>query len=360
MNKLPVSPEMLFRDEKLMHFNRNARKAISCSRGRWFLFALSSILLWTGIAAAQNCVTAEEMDAATRNSLITAGQQFFDWTAKGDIARMRQNAIPSLAADFGGIEGAVKESQSNFAGAQAKARPPFLLKAEGTAPIARAEFLCGVFGRTGQTANSAVFEIPNLPPGDYAIVILDVAAKTPSTLSLVLQKVGNDWKLGGFYSRPTQVSGHDGAWFRDQARAFKKKGENRNAWLYYVKAREIMAPVPFMSTMETDKLYDEMQSVQPPDTPSSEAPVEIAVAGKVYRVTSIFPVGVGDDVDLVVKYQCPSVANTAQMYQDNVAAIHALVAKYPEYRDGFTAIIARAVEPSGKDYGTMLATKDIK
>jgi hypothetical protein len=71
-------------------------------------------------------------------------------------------------------------------------------------------------------------------------------------------------------------------------------------------------------------------------------------------------VGVGDDLDLVVKYQSPSVANTAQTYQDNVAAIHALVAKYPEYRDAFTAIIARAVEPSGKDYGTMLAMKDIK
>jgi hypothetical protein len=34
--------------------------------------------------------------------------------------------------------------------------------------------------------------------------------------------------------------------------------------------------------------------------------------------------------------------------------------KYPEFRNGFTAVIARAVEPSGKDYGTMLAMKDIK
>jgi hypothetical protein len=342
-----------------MHFNGNAEPAISCSWGRWLLL-VTSIVLCAGVAGAQTCETADEMGAATRSSLIAAGQQFFDWTAKGDVASMRQNAIPSLASDFGGIEGAIKESQANFAGAQAKARSPFLLKAEGSAPIARAEFLCGVFGRTGQTANSAVFQIPNLPPGEYGIVILDVAAKTPSTLSLVLQKVGNDWKLGGFYSRPSQVSGHDGAWFRDQARAFKKKGENRNAWLYFVKARELLAPVPFMSTLETDKLYDEMQSVQPPDTPSTEAPVEISGAGKVYRVTSIFPVGVGDDLDLVVKYQSPSVANTAQTYQDNVAAIHALVAKYPEYRDAFTAIIARAVEPSGKDYGTMLAMKDIK
>jgi hypothetical protein len=37
-----------------------------------------------------------------------------------------------------------------------------------------------------------------------------------------------------------------------------------------------------------------------------------------------------------------------------------LVAKYPELRDGFAAIIVRAVEPSGKDYGSMVAVKDIK
>jgi hypothetical protein len=130
--------------------------------------------------------------------------------------------------------------------------------------------------------------------------------------------------------------------------------------MYYLKARELMVPVPFMSTMETDKLYDESQTAQVPDAPSAENPVDVLAGGKTYRFTSIFPVGIDSDIDLVAKYQCPSVANTAQTYQDNLAAIKALVAKYPEYRDGFSAIIARAVEPSGKDYGTMLAVKDIK
>ncbi len=343
-----------------MHFTRNARGVVSCARKRWLFWTATTVLVWVGTAVGQSCLTADEMDAATRNSLAAAGRQYFDWTVKGDVASIRQNAIPSVGADFGGIEAAVKESQANFAGAQATPRAPFLLKAEGKEPLARAEFLCGVFGRTGQTANSAVIVIPNLPPGEYGVVILDVAAKTPYTLSLVLQKIGNDWKLGGYYARPTQVGGHDGAWFRNQAREFKKKGQNHNAWLYFLKARELMAPVPFMSTLETDRIYDESQPLQPSDAPSAEAPVDISGGGKVYRVTSIFPVGIGDDVDLVVKYQSPSVANTAQTYQDNLAAIRALVAKYPEYRDGFTAIIARAVEPSGRDYGTMVAVKDIK
>lgn len=343
-----------------MHFTGNARERISCGGRCWPFWVLLVPLVLAASVMGQTCLTADEMDATTRNSLEAAGRQYFDWTAKGDVTAIRQNAIPAVASDFAGIESAVKDNQANFAGMQAKVRPPFLLQAEGKEPLPRAEFLCGVFGKTGQTSGSAVFVIPNLPPGDYGAVILDVAAKVPATLSLVLQKAGAQWKLGGYYARPSELGGHDSAWFLERARAFKAKGQNHNAWLYYMKARELMAPVPFMSTLQTDRIYDESQSAQPSDAPSADAPVEVSGGGKVYRVTSIFPVGIDGDVDLVVKYQCPSVANTAQTYQDNLAAIRALVAKYPEYRDGFTAIIARAVEPSGRDYGTMLAMKDIK
>jgi hypothetical protein len=38
----------------------------------------------------------------------------------------------------------------------------------------------------------------------------------------------------------------------------------------------------------------------------------------------------------------------------------ALLAKYPQCRDAFGGIVVRAVEPSGKDYGSMLPMKDIK
>ena len=68
----------------------------------------------------------------------------------------------------------------------------------------------------------------------------------------------------------------------------------------------------------------------------------------------------GNDLDLIVKYQSANVANANQAYQDNVAVMKALVAKFPEVRDAFTAVVARAVDASGQDYGTLLAMKDIK
>ena len=82
--------------------------------------------------------------------------------------------------------------------------------------------------------------------------------------------------------------------------------------------------------------------------------------GKSYKVTDLFPIPVGQDFDLVVRYQSADVSDTGKTFQDNTAVMKALVAKYPELRDAFAGIVARAVEPSGRDYGSMLGMKDIK
>ncbi len=308
-------------------------------------------------AHAQTCLTVSDMDQTAASALVNTAQHFYDMAARGDSASLRQNAIASLAADFGGIENAVKESQPTLAGNQAVARPPFLLKAEGSEPLQRAEFLCGVFGAQGQTRESAVFVIPNLPPGNYGIVTLDAAVRQGAySVSFVLQQQQNVWKLGGFYAKPAQISGHDGNWFADRAREFKTKNQLHNAWFYFGEARELLVPVPFMATATTDKLYDEMQAVKPADPP----PFDLTAAGKIYKVTDLFPVAVGSDFDLVVKYQSADISDTGKAFQDNLAVMKALLAKYPEIREGFAGIVVRAVEPSGRDYGSMLPMKEIK
>jgi hypothetical protein len=309
------------------------------------------------VAHAQTCLTTSDMDEATASALVATATRFYDMAARGDAAALRQSAIAGLASNFSGIENAVRENQANLAGVRPVARPPFLLKAEGTAPLERAEFLCGVFGAQGQTRDSAVFVIPNLPPGNYGIVTLDAASPQGAyTVSFVLQQQGNDWKLGGFYAKPSQIAGHDGTWFATQARDFKSKRQLRNAWLYFGEARELLVPVPFMATSTTDKLYDEMQSVKPVDLP----PFDLTAGIKSFKVTDLFPVPIGSDFDLVVKYQSADVSDTGKTFQDNLAVMKALLAKYPEYRDAFGGIVVRAVESSGKDYGSMLPMKEIK
>ena len=205
---------------------------------RLMSLVVATILLTSASGLAQTCLTFDEMDAATRTAIQSAATRYFDMVSRGDTASLKQNAIPALANNFAGMEGTIKENQANLSSAHATPRSPYELKAEGTAPLARAEFLCGIFGAAGQTANSTEFVIPNLPPGTYGVSILDVTTqKSPYTVSFVLQQIGADWKLGGLFLRPAQFSGHDSKWFLDHANTYKSKGQVHNAWLYYLEGR---------------------------------------------------------------------------------------------------------------------------
>jgi len=312
-------------------------------------------------AFAQNCQTSGDLDDATRTAITSAAQHYFDAAAKGDGASLRQNAIASLTTDFSRIETTVKDYQPSLVGAQTNVKVLFQLEAEGAAPIPHAEFYCGVFGKNGQTSGSAIFYLDNLQPGKYAVVVLDAASPQARTdFSVILQQAGADWKLGGLYIKPVQVGGHDSDWFVTRAREYKTKGQLHNAWLFYVQARGLISPLPFMSTLATDRLYDELQSMQPADVPANGKTADLTAGAATYKLTALFPEAVGNDVDLEVRYQTSDASNSNQCYQGNLAVMKALVARYPEMRDAFAAVVARAVDPSGRDCGTVLAMKDIK
>jgi hypothetical protein len=302
------------------------------------------------------------MDTASRTSIQTTATHFFDMIVRADTTSLKQNAIPSVASDFTWIENTIKDNQANLAGSHAAPRAPFLLKAQGTAPIPKAQFFCGVFNAQGQTSNSAEFVIPNLPPGNYGVITLDVSTqKDPYTMSFVLQQQGTDWKLGGFFLRAAGIAGHDSKWFLDRAREFKSKNQMHNSWLYFIQGRELAVAVPFMYTLFTDKLYDEIQTVKPSDFPVDGNTVDLVSSnGKTYKLTAVFATAVGQDLDLVARYQTASIADTGQTFQENMAVMKAMATKFPELREAFAGIVARGVEPSGKAYGSLMPMKDIK
>ena len=312
-------------------------------------------------AHGQTCQGGSDMDPQQRTAIETTAKRYFDMAARGDSSALQQASISALTANFSGIETAVKDNQAAFSQAEMTQRSVYLLAAEGNEPLARAEFLCGVFGASGQTSGSSILVFHNLPPGKYAVAVLDAKkAQDARILTMVLQQVGADWKLAGFYARPSLVDGHDAAWFAQRARDFKAKGQTHNAWLYFRQAITLTAPADFVSTLATDKLYDEAQSVQPSDLPVNGSTMELSGGGINYIITSIFPMAVGNDLDLVVRYQAADVSDTYKTFQANTAMMKALLTKFPEFRDAFIGVVARAVEPSGRDYGSMLPMKEIK
>jgi hypothetical protein len=278
-------------------------------------------------------------------------------SAHGDVAGLKANAIPAIAKDFGSIEQAVVTNKQFLAAGQPAITGSYLLDAsQAKSTLPRAEFFCGIYNSPERVA----FFIPNLPPGRYAIVFQKVAGKDPIMLTLVLQEISGAWKLAGYYPRLESIGGHDGQWYLAKAREFKTKGQAHNAWLYYLTAWDLLAPVNFMSTPQLDKLADEMQAVRPSDMPTGASPLKLPAGGKVFKVTEIASVTFEDNLDLRVQYQTADAANAGLASQDNIAVIKALITKYPELREAFNAVVARAADDNGHEYTTIQLMKEIK
>jgi hypothetical protein len=325
------------------------------------VIAVFAMSLLPAPAAAQGCQTADDLDAAVKTAITASAQRYFDMAVKGDVAALRQNSIASLAAGFGDVEARVKDHQADLDGAQGTARSMFLLDASGEAPIPHAEFYCGVFGKEGQTAHSAVFYFENLPAAEYAVVLFEAdSSKARMTVSEILQRAGTDWKLADLFIKPPRVAGHDSDWFLAKAREYKAKGQMHNAWFYFLEARSLVSPLPTMSTLASEKLYSESQGMLPADLPAKGKTADLVAGTTTYKLTAVYPEGVGSDLDLIVKYQTADASNANKSYQENVTVMKALVAKYPELKEAFAALVGRAVDASGRDYGTLLAMKDIK
>ena len=108
----------------------------------------------------------------------------------------------------------------------------------------------------------------------------------------------------------------------------------------------------------SDKIYDELQAVKPADFPDAN-PIELAVGPVKYQVTAIFPDAVGDDVDLIVKYQSADVSNSAKTYQENQTVAKALLAKYPELKQAFHGLWVYANSPGHSPYAIELPMDQI-
>jgi hypothetical protein len=335
----------------MAHFVRSTRWL------RRFGFSFLTALALTPGLLGQTCSSGNDLDAATKTALDTAAKQYLNMSKNGDVAGLKANAIPAIAGDFGSIEQAVVTNKQYLGDGQATVDGTYLLDAsDAKAPLPRAEFFCGIYN----SADRQAFFIPNLPPGKYGLVIQKVSGKDPITLTVILQNMGGAWKLAGYYPRLDAIGGHDASWYLTKAREFKTKGQSHDAWFYYLTAWDLSAPVNFMSTPQLDKLADEMQSARPADLPSDSAPLSLSANGKVFKVTELAAVPVDNNLDLRVRYLNSDAGNSSAAFQDNMAVIKAVVAKYPEVRDAFNAVIVRAYDSNGHEFGSLQLVKDMK
>jgi hypothetical protein len=317
---------------------------------------LLAILLAAGLPAwAQSCQTREEIPEQARTALDNAAKQTFDQAARGDLNSLRTNSITTLNFDTD-VASPVNGNKAAMQGATAQIRTSFLLDT-GPTPSPEGRFYCGVFGANGMAPNGAEFDIPNLPAGKYGVVFQDFnGPKGPYVLSTIFQDVGG-WKIADFRLHPEAAVGHDGLWYLEQARQFKTRGQNHNAWFYYVTSWDLLAPVPFMESRLLSKILQESGSIQPKDVPTGGKPVSYTANGKTYNITEMSVLHQDNSFDLSLKYSVPSTADFNATQADARNLANALVTQYPELKEVFNRVWAHAVDPSGGDVPGLINLK---
>ena len=172
--------------------------------------------------------------------------------------------------------------------------------------------------------------------------------KGPYIFTTIFEDMGG-WKIAGLQIRPGAAAGHDGLWYLKQARDYKTRGQAHNAWFYYATSWELLAPIPAMNTALLGNIQEEPNGILPKDVPTDGKPVAFNANGKNYTITDMTPYKTDKSFDLSVKYSVPSTSDFNATQADARNLANALVAQYPELKDGFNNVWVHAVDSNGGD-----------
>jgi hypothetical protein len=257
-------------------------------------------------AGAASCKTQSQMTAAQRDALSSAARTMVSEVQSGDVQGLQARTIPAVAADFSGIAGSVTNLKPTVQQATITIDSLYLLDASTDAPgAARTDFFCGT--------PVVVLNFTDLPPGSYALAILHATGvPQPQQISLILaESADHRWMLGGFFSKPMMMAGHDGLWYWATARKYAEKNMKWDAWFYYRTAADFLDPVNFLSSPNLEKLQHEQERVHPDNLPGPN-PLMLGAHGSVFQVTSVDTTTTFGPLDLEVHYT-PDAAQAAQL-----------------------------------------------
>lgn len=297
------------------------------------------------------------MTAAQRTELISAARSMATDVQTGNVQALRENTIPAVAANFGGIAESATTLKPLVEHATITVDDLYLLDASGDpANAPETNFYCG--------SPVVVMNFNNLPPAKYALAILHATGvPKPQQISLILSQVSGRWMLGGFFTKPMTEMGRDGLWYWEQARGFAQKKMNWSAWFFYQTAESLLQPVPFLTSPNLTKLRGEAEQVRPSDLPGT-APTMLNVNGATVEITSANITTELGAFDLEIHYT-PSTAQLAQL-RDPVAArkqvidiMAALLARHPGLRTAFHGLWLRADQGNASIYALELPMNEI-
>jgi len=323
------------------------------------LFTMLAVLVGAPLAHAVSCSTESQMTAAERDPIAQAARSLGSEIQAANVNGVRQATIPAVAAQFDPVAASIQAVSPQIQGATLTVNGIYSLKASDLKSTQDTQFFCSVPG----SALIVTITIPQLPPANYALVIMHATGvEHPQQVSLLLQNDGpgaTGWKLAGFFTRQMTAAGHDGVWYWTAARNYAQKKQDWNAYFYYQTAAFLLNPVDFVSSPNLEKLQKEMQLVRPAELPGA-TPLVLKAGGQSFEITSMRTDTFSGALDLVVNYQTKDVSNPVATHTEIVELMKAMLAQHPELRQGFHGLWVYAHADNQSPYAIELPMSQIQ
>jgi hypothetical protein len=300
------------------------------------------------------------MTAAQRDKIAQVARTLGGEIQAGNAAAVRQATIAAVAAQFDPIAASIQSIAPQIQNATLTISALYLLKATDLKSTQEeTQFFCSV----GGSALIVTLTIPQLPPGDYALLILRATGVDhPQQLTLLVQNDpagSGDWKLAGFFPRPIDAAGHDGVWYWKQARDYAQKSQDWNAYFYYQTGAFLLTPVDFLSSPNLEKLLKEAETVRPADLPSPSKPMTLKGGNQSFDVTSMRTDSSLGGLDLVINYNTKDVSDPVATHAQIVELMKAMLTQYPQLRQAFHGLWVYAHAPNQNPYAIELPMNQI-
>ncbi len=326
-------------------------------------------VVWCVIAAglgakadAVTCSVGSTLPGEQRSALFEAAHALGGDVLRGDAAVLKAASIPAVASNFGEIESTVAGLAPSLPGATLTVENLYALDA-GDLPASEddVQFFCGVPG----SPLLVTVTLSQLPRGQYSLALLHVTGiRQPQQFALVLQNTAAastpaHWMLAGFFSRPLTLAGHSSAWFWEQGRALKAKGDPLSAFLYEDTAAFLARPADLYTSNNWLKLSRETAAVEPAGLPGQK-PMEVPADGQSFAVTRLSADGTLGSLDLRIDTRVNTVADPVAARKDALILMATLLRQHPELRANFHGLWVYQTTAAGQTFAVEQPMSEIR
>jgi hypothetical protein len=201
----------------------------------------------------------------------------------------------------------------------------------------------------GDLASAGKWVAVNIKQGPAQAHVI-VEAQTPNNIwafVLWLVPVQGNWRVQYSQAMATTTVGKNVVELERMAATELQAHRNFNAYILYAAALQLAVRGPFLELGIQREIQKSLDSLKPPMNLQGGPPFDWLLGKTTYKVLNVGPIGISETVYLLIDHQIEAWTDDKVADAKNRELISSFSKSYPEYRQVFAGIMARAHASEG-------------